>query len=272
MYTNFYNLHEKPFSLTPDSHFLFLSSIHKEALVHLVYGLQERKGFILITGEIGAGKTTLCRALMKEMDQKYKIALVLNPLLSPTGLLKAIVLDLGIKTKSRTRQDLVHALNQFLLEGNEVAIIIDEAQNLSKQALEQIRLLGNLETEKEKLLHLILIGQPELKNVLAKESLKQLNQRIAVRYHIKPLNYEETVFYIFHRLNVAGANGKIKFHEDALKMIYEHSGGVPRIINILCDYSLAAGYVYESWTITKDMVEQAVKEYKGIEEEEMAVA
>lgn len=265
MYLNFYGLKENPFSLTPDSHFLFMSRKHREAMAHLKYGLQECKGFILITGEIGAGKTTLCRALMKELDDKYKVALILNPLLSPTGLLRAIITDLGISCRSRARQDLIQVLNQYLIEGNEVIVLIDEAQNLSRAALEQIRLISNLETEKEKLLQLVLVGQPELRNLLARESLEQLNQRIAVRYHINPLDKEETAFYIFHRLNVAGAEGRIRFKEDALEDIYMHSGGVPRIINILCDYSLTAGYVKESWVITKEMVFEAVKEYQGTE-------
>lgn len=280
MYLKFYGLKEKPFSLTPDSHFLFLSRKHKEAMAHIMYGLQERKGFILLSGEIGAGKTTLCRALIKELNQNYKVALIFNPLLSPSGLLRAIVSDLGIRCKSRTRQDLIHALNQYLVEGNDVVIIIDEAQNLSLAALEQIRLLSNLETEKDKLLQLVLVGQPELKDLLLRESLKQLNQRIAVRYHIQPLDREETMFYIFHRLNIAGAlailplgrmpkgilpKGRIKFQEDALKEIYIYSGGIPRIINILCDYSLTTGYIRESWVIDKDIVDQAIREYKGIE-------
>ena len=270
MYLKFYGLEEKPFNLTPDSHFLFLSRKHKEAMAHLIYGLQERKGFILLTGEIGAGKTTLCRALIKELNQNYKVALIFNPLLSPSGLLRAIVADLGIRCKSRTRQDLIHSLNQYLVEGNDVVIMIDEAQNLSLAALEQIRLLSNLETEKDKLLQLVLVGQPELKDLLVKESLKQLNQRIAVRYHIQPLDREETTFYIFHRLNIAGAGGilpkgRIKFQEDALEEIYIHSGGIPRIINILCDYSLTAGYIRESWMITRDIIEQVIREYQGME-------
>lgn len=269
MYLDFYGLKEQPFNLTPDSHFLFLSKKHREAMAHLKYGLQERKGFILLTGEIGAGKTTLCRALMKELDLQYKVALILNPLLSPSGLLRAIITDLGISCKSRTRQDLIHALNEYLLESNDVVILIDEAQNLSRGALEQIRLLSNLETEKEKLLQLVLVGQPELRDILAKESLKQLNQRITVRYHIHPLNLEETTFYIFHRLNVAGAEGKIRFQEDALEEIYRYSHGVPRLINVLCDYSLTVGYIHEVWVITKGIVTQAIKEYQGMESLEM---
>jgi len=265
MYLNFYGLTEKPFNLTPDSHFLFLSKKHKEALAHLRYGIQERKGFVLITGEIGAGKTTLCRALLKEMEKEYKIALILNPMLSPTGLLKAIVTDLNIEYKGRTRQDLIQALDRYLIKGNDVVVVIDEAQNLSKTALEQIRLLGNLETENDKLLQLILIGQPELKKHLEKESLKQLKQRIAVRYHIRPLDQDETTFYIFHRLNVSGAAGKIKFKENALEKIFLYSHGVPRIINIICDYALTVGYIEESWIITNKMVERAIREYEGIE-------
>lgn len=264
MYLDFYKLKEQPFNLTPDSHFLFRSEKHKEALVHLIYGLRERKGFILITGEIGAGKTTLCRALIKDLGRYFKVALIFNPMVSPCGLLRAIVNDLDIPCKNRTKQGLIEALNKHLLEGEEVIVIIDEAQDLSPSALEQVRLLGNLETEKKKLLQLVLVGQPELKDLLAKEKLKQLNQRIAVRYHIQPLNRAETSEYIYYRLNIAGAEGKIWFPPDALAEIYINSSGIPRIINIICDYCLMVGYTNESWMINKEMVNQAIREWQGI--------
>ena len=269
MYCNFYNLVEEPFNLTPDSHFLFHSKKHKDALAHILFGLQAKKGFILITGEIGAGKTTVCRALVKELDKHFRIALVLNPMLSPTELLKTITDDLGIPYKGRSRQAMIGALYDFLLKGEETIIIIDESQNLSPTAMEQIRMLGNLETEKTKLLQLVLVGQPELRSILQKEKLKQLNQRIAVRYHLEALNIDETSQYIYYRLNIAGAQGKIWFHPNAIERIYHHSRGIPRIINIICDYSLMAGYVDNSWSITKDMVDRAIAEYEGISTESL---
>lgn len=271
MYLDFYGLKEKPFNLTPDSHFLFLSEKHKEAIAHIRYGIEEKKGFVLITGEIGAGKTTLCRAILKRMDKSYKISLVLNPLFSPAGLLKAIIIDLGINTKARTRQDMIDVLNRFLIEERDVVIVIDEAQNLSNIAFEQIRLLGNLETEKEKLLQIVLVGQPELNNILEVPHLKQLNQRIAVRFHLQPLNREETKEYIYHRLRIAGDNGRIEWREDALEEIYNYTGGVPRVINTICDYSLVSGYIKESVVINKVMVEEAIKEAQGIFSEGLAL-
>lgn len=264
MYLDFYGLKERPFSLTPDSHFLFLSEKHKEAIAHVRYGLLEKKGFVLITGEIGTGKTTLCRALLKELDRQYKIALILNSMVTPAGLLRSIITDLGISTKARNRQDMVDVLYRFLTEEKDVILVIDEAQNLSRDVLEQVRLLGNLETEKEKLIQIILVGQPELREILEKEHLKQLNQRIAVRYHILALNREETKQYIYHRLRVAGDNGRIVWEEDALQGIYNYSGGVPRVINIVCDYCLINGYIKESNIISKDMTEQAIRETQGV--------
>lgn len=269
MYLNFYELKEKPFSLTPDSHFLFLSEKHREALAHIRFGIEERKGFVLITGEIGAGKTTLCRGLLNDLDKKCRVALVLNSMVSSTGLLKSVITDLGIMSRARSRQDMMDVLSKFLIENKNAVILIDEAQNLSIDALEQIRLLGNLETEKEKLLQIILVGQPELKDILSSEPLKQLNQRIAVRYHIFPLNREETEHYIYHRLKIAGDSGKIVFDEDALNEIYNCSGGVPRLINIICDYCLISGYICESYMINKGISEQAIKEFQGILSENM---
>lgn len=271
MYLDFYGLKEQPFNLTPDSHFLFLSEKHKEALAHIRYGIETKKGFVLITGEIGAGKTTLCRALLKEMDRNYKIALVLNSMVSAVGLLKTIINDFGIITKARSRQDMVDVLNKFLIEEKDVVLVIDEAQNLSVDALEQIRLLGNLETEKEKLIQIIIVGQPELKEILDSEDLKQLNQRVVVRYHIQPLNREETIQYISHRLKIAGDTGRIVFQKNAMQDIYNYSGGVPRLINAICDYSLIAGFVSESFIISKNMIEQAVKESQGVLSEGMVL-
>lgn len=271
MYLDFYGLRERPFSLTPDSHFLFLSEKHREAIAHVRYGLLERKGFVLITGEIGTGKTTMCRAILKELDKQYKIALILNSMVSPAGLLRSVITDLGISTKARSRYDMIDVLYKFLIEEKNVILLIDEAQNLNRDALEQIRLLGNLETEKEKLIQIILVGQPELREILEKEHLKQLNQRIAVRYHIMPLHREETKQYIDHRLRMAGDNGRIRWEDDSLQEIYNYSGGVPRVINIVCDYCLINGYIKESNIISKDMTEQAIRETQGVFLESMAL-
>lgn len=262
MYLHFYNLREKPFNLTPDSHFMFLSNKHQEALAHIKYGLQEKKGFLLITGEIGTGKTTLCRTILKEMDKYYRIAVVLNPMLSPLSLLKTIISDFGITSRAKTRHDMLQILNAFLLEEKNSLLVIDEAQNLSMSALEQIRLLGNLETEKEKLLQIVLVGQPELNKKLSNERLRQLNQRIAVRYHLHSLNRNETEQYIAHRLKIAGGD-HIIFDETAINSVYNYSSGVPRLINIICDYGLVYGYIKESFIINQDMINEAIKEYQG---------
>jgi general secretion pathway protein A len=271
MYLHFYGLKEKPFNLTPDSNFLFLSEHHKEALAHIKYGIEEKKGFLLITGEIGSGKTTLCRALLKELEKNHKIALILNSMVSPSGLLKSILIDLGIKTKAKTRQEMMEVLSQTLIEERNIVIVIDEAQNLTMSALEQIRLLGNFETEKEKLVQIILVGQPELRKIIENQRLKQLNQRISVRYHLQPMNREDTTKYINHRLYMAGDTGKITFGEDALQTIYSYSGGVPRIINVICDYCLICGYITESFIIDKNMVDQAIKESQGYFAEEWVI-
>lgn len=272
MYLEFYNLTEKPFGLTPDSHFLYKSREYQEAVAHLLYGIQEKKGFILLTGEIGAGKTTLCRTLIKRLEPDYKIAVILNPILSSFGLLKAIVDDLKIPCKSRTKQGIIESLNEFILKGNEIVVIIDEAQNLRASTLEQIRLLGNIETEKTKLVQLILVGQPELQKLLMKEQLRQLRQRIAVSYHIRPLDKTETEGYIYHRLNIAGAQNKIWFQPDAMDEIFNYSQGIPRVINIICDYCLIIGYNRETRVISKDMVQESLNEYHGITDKKMVPA
>jgi len=254
MYEKFYGLREPPFNLTPDSRFLFLSHHHREAMAALLYGIRERKGFTLLTGEIGSGKTTLCRALVKELDGSgTQIALILNPHLSETELLQAINEELEIDASATSRKALIDALNRHLLDqfhqGRNVAIVLDEAQGLSESALEEIRLLGNLETEQQKLLQVVLIGQPELQAVLQKPQLQQLNQRIAVRYHLRALEPDEIEPYVHHRLRVAGVSVMVEFTPLAIKMLYEFTGGVPRKINLLCDRALLAGYVASTHTI-----------------------
>jgi general secretion pathway protein A len=271
MYLKFYNLTEKPFSVTADPNFLYLSKKHREAISHMQYGIQERMGFLEITGEIGAGKTTVCKALMNQMDQHTKTAFILNGNLSEIQLLQAIIEDLGIQVKTKNKITMLNELNKFLLEQlrhrNNVVLIIDEAQNLKPALLEQVRLLSNLETEKEKLLQIILVGQPELKEKLASAELKQLRQRIAIRYHIYPLSRHEAEGYISHRLNVAGCNNGGIFHKDALEEIFKFSGGIPRLINILCDKSLLAGYAADKKTIDSDIVKKCAKEIEGVFDE-----
>ena len=264
MYKEFYSFKEHPFNITSDPSFFFASSKHQEAFHHLQYGIESRKGIVVITGEIGTGKTTLCRTLLNRLDKKIKTALILNPNFSDLQLLQMIIHDLGLNCPQGNKLDLVNALSQFLLEqsakGNNVAVIIDECQNLDIEQLEEIRLLSNLETEKEKLLQIILVGQPELLEKLRDPGLRQLNQRVAVRYHILPLEKNEVADYIRHRLTTAGADPRLSFAPDAMHMIYDYSGGTPRLINILCDRALLAGFVEETFTITADVIRQSARE------------
>jgi len=269
MYKDFYNFKENPFSITADPEYFFSSSKHMEAFSHLIYGIQERKGILVITGEIGTGKTTLCKTLLNKLDTNVKTAFILNPYFSEIQLLQLIVNDLGIETDyKKNRLSLVEAINKYLIDesinGNNVVLIIDEAQNLKVSQLEQVRLLSNLETEKDKLLQILLVGQPELMNKLKLESLRQVNQRIAVRYHIMPLDKVEVNDYINHRLKVASyeynGNPAVKFTEEALEAIYLRSQGTPRLINVLCDRSLLAGFAAEAREITKQMVINSARE------------
>ncbi len=264
MYCQFFGLKERPFNVTSDPAFFFLSRKHKEALSHLLYGATQRKGILVITGEIGTGKTTLCRFFLNQLPKNVKTAFILNPYFSEIQLLEAIINDFGLKVKSKTRLAFVSGLNRFLLKesetGNNVVLIIDEAQNLRPQALEQIRLLSNLETEKDKLIQIILMGQPELNRKLDLYGLRQLKQRIMVRYHITPLDEDELNEYIINRLKIAGSDGSIKFTDEALKIISDFSCGVPRLINIICDRALLAGFVRENKTIDADVLNTCVSE------------
>ncbi len=268
MYRKFYKLKENPFNITSDPSFFFSSTRHSEALSHLLYGIEQRKGIIVITGEIGTGKTTLCRALLNTLDAKTKTSFILNPSFSEVQLLQLILKDFGIVGNSKSKLDMVTSLNEFLLResslGHNVVIIIDEAQDLGARQLEQIRLLSNMETEKEKLLQIILVGQPELGEKLRLSSLRQLYQRITVRYHILPLEKNEMSTYIHHRLRKAmeTRNGKssVQFTPKALEAIYTHSLGTPRIINILCDRALLAGFVSEKTIIDEDIIHNCSRE------------
>ncbi len=265
MYCKFFGLKERPFNVTSDPSFFFLSHNHKEALSHLLYGVSQRKGIIVITGEIGAGKTTLCRAFLNQLNNTTRTAFILNPYFSDVQLLEAIINDFGIKMKIKSRLSMIWELNKFLLReserGNNVALIIDEAQNLKPQALEQVRLLSNLETEKDKLMQIILVGQPELKNKLKLRQLRQLQQRIAIRYHIPPLEKCDVTHYIHHRLGVASNGGnKIHFTDDAIQEISDFSRGVPRLINIICDRALLAGFNSEKFIIDTPIIKRCLDE------------
>lgn len=268
MYNKFFGLSEAPFNITPDSRFLFLSKRHREALGALVYGIRERKGFILLTGEIGAGKTTVCRALVHELRaENVRLAVILNPGLSELELLKAINDEFGIPSYYDTKKGLIDALNKFLIsesrKGQNVVLIIDEAQNLEPALLEQIRMLSNLETEDTKLIQIVLMGQPELNETLALTQLEQLNQRIAVRYHLTPLTEEEMQAYIRHRLFVARAKIDVELTPGAVRLAYAATRGIPRRINVLMDRALLACYAEGSYTLDEHIMSRAVQDIAG---------
>ncbi len=265
MYTPYYGFHEKPFALSPDPRFLYLSVSHREVLGHLVYGIEQGEGFMAITGEVGTGKTTLCRTLLRRLGSETEVAFLFNPTLTPLELLKAINGEFGLSTFGDSRPELTDVLNNFLVEmrseGRRVLLIIDEAQNLSTETLEQLRLLSNLETETSKLLQIVLLGQPELDQKLAAEDLRQLRQRISVRTHLGPMDEGETIEYVRHRLRVAGAERPI-FTDRALRAIHHRSGGVPRLINLLCDRALLAGYADQKAQIGRELVARAAAELR----------
>lgn len=269
MYQSFYGFREMPFNITPDPRFLYLSPTHQEALQHLKYGVSEKKGFIVLVGEVGCGKTTLCRRFLNELDPAhFDTALILNPRITETQMLKAILTELGETKLARSQNDLVAQMNRVLLDriekGRDIVLIIDEAQNLSFDVLEQIRLLSNLETDKQKLLQIVLMGQPELKDVLAREELRQLRQRILVHYELHPLSQSDMAHYIHHRLSLAGGNGRPSFTRWALRTIHRHSGGIPRIVNNLCDKALLAAFIRDSDEVTFWDARRAVRDMNNL--------
>ena len=267
MYLDYYGLNEPPFDLTPNPRFLFFSAKHKEAFNHLLYGIRERKGFVQLTGEVGAGKTTICRAMMEQLGERFETALILNPVLSSDQLLKAIAMEFGLDVKNQDRLETVASLNQFLLRQVELqkdaVLIIDEAQDLTDELLEQVRLLSNLETDDRKLLQIVLMGQPELRDRLNAFELRQLRQRIMVRYHLRPLNRAEVGQYVQHRLQVSGAKGAPYFTMGAFWRLYRYSRGIPRLVNAVCDKCLLAGYVKQQERIDYRNVGIAIRELEG---------
>jgi len=267
MYTAFYGFQEKPFALTPDPRFLFLSEPHREALAHLLYGIEQGEGFIAVTGEVGTGKTTLCRTLLERLGPDTDVAFVFNPKLTGEELLRAICHEFGLITTGLSRNQLLDQLNDFLLAqksaGRRVLLIIDEAQNLDTTTLEEVRLLSNLETSTSKLIQILLFGQPELDEKLESDELRQLRQRISVRWSLQTLSGTETGEYVRHRLRLAKGGECDLFTERALREVYRRSRGVPRLVNLLSDRSLLAGYAAGASRIEPDQVEEAAREILG---------
>ena len=265
MYTAFFNLKQAPFSIAPDPQYLFMSGRHREALAHLLYGVGSGGGFVLLTGEIGAGKTTVCRCFLEQIPERCKVAYIFNPKMSVEELLHSICGEFGISAAgAQTIKDYVDALNGFLLEtharGQNNVLIIDEAQNLAPEVLEQLRLLTNLETSERKLLQIILIGQPELRTMLGRPELEQLAQRVIARYHLGPLSVRETGRYVIHRLRVAGMLGQIPFPARLMPLIQKLTGGVPRRINLLCDRAMLGAYALGRARVDRAVVLQAARE------------
>jgi general secretion pathway protein A len=274
MYTAFFGLNEKPFSITPNPRYLYMSERHTEALAHLIYGIKESGGFIQLTGEVGTGKTTLIRGLLQRLPENADVALVLNPQLSATEFLAAILTELDIEPPEDTNslKAMTDVLNEFLLEnyskGRRTMLIVDEAQNFAVDVLEQIRLLTNLETARHKLLQITLIGQPELRTMLARNDLRQLAQRITARYHLEPLGQEDTQIYVEHRLKVAGATRPI-FSSTACRELFRLSGGIPRIINVIADRALLGAFTDDVHEIEPKLVKRAAAEVYGEDPELM---
>ena len=270
MYAAHFGLKREPFSIAPDPRYLFMSERHREALAHLLYGVRGGGGFVLLTGEIGAGKTTVCRCFLEQVPKRTNVAYIFNPKLTALELLQSVCEEFRIAVTARdgaaapTQKDHVDALNEYLLRthaaGQNSVLIIDEAQNLSADVLEQLRLLTNLETNERKLLQIILIGQPELRDMLARPELEQLAQRVVARFHLDPLAEEETAHYIKHRLSVAGMSGLIPFDRDARHRIHELTRGVPRRINLLCDRALLGAYASGRQRVDRAIVDKAASE------------
>ncbi len=264
MYTEFFGLSAKPFELLPNPKFLYLSKGHRKALSYLQYGVQEHAGFTLLTGEVGSGKTTLVRDVINNISADVTLSMIFNTRVDGHQLVAMINEDFGLNTEGKDKVQLITELNDFLLEecscNRQPIIIIDEAQNLSAEGLEEIRLLSNLEADNFKMVQIILVGQPELKQIIAKPSLRQLRQRISISCHLNPLNREETEEYIYHRLATVGSRDCVKFQDGVFDTIFRFSGGVPRLINLICDFLLLSAFVEETREIDKTLVNDAVSE------------
>ena len=273
MYLEHFNLTERPFSITPDPRFLYMSARHREALAHLLYGLGDGGGFVQLTGEVGTGKTTICRCLLEQIPDNVDLALVLNPKVTAIELIATVCDELGVSYDGNevTVKSLTDVLNRYLLDayarGRHTVLVIDEAQNLSTDVLEQVRLLTNLETSTQKLLQIILIGQPELRTLLAREDMRQLAQRVTARYHLEPISREETSAYIKHRLQICGTTQPV-FNKRAVDRIQHLSGGIPRLINVLCDRSMLGAYVEGKNQVDAKVVKKAAHEVLALDGEE----
>jgi general secretion pathway protein A len=264
MYTAHYGLREKPFSLTPDPRFLFLSSSHREALAHVLYGIEQGEGFIAVTGEVGTGKTTLCRTLLERLGSETEVAFLFDPLLTPDELLRAVCAEFGLPIAQRSPAELADGLNRFLLDANQrgrrVVLVVDEAQNLPVATLEQIRLLSNLETSTAKLIQILLFGQPELDEMLETPELRQLRQRITVRWRLSSLARGEARDYVRHRVRVAAGGERELFTLGALREIERRGRGIPRLVNLLADRALLAGYAEGAPQVDRAQVDRAARE------------
>ncbi len=265
MYCQFFGFNEKPFTITPNPNFLYLSGIHREAFAHLLYGIDSHAGFIALTGEVGTGKTTVLRTLLSQLNtEKYRSALIFNPCVSAEQLLANICREFGCESSGPHGFGHLDDLNRYLLEqnaaGRTVVLVIDEAQNLTPDVMEQVRLISNLETEQDKLIQIILAGQPELNDVLNRHDLRQLSQRITVRCRLTPMKLNDTQDYISHRLKVSGSRIPGLFTRGAVKKIYRFSRGIPRLINVVCDQALVLAWTRESLTVTSSIATQVIAE------------